>query len=272
MLRRSSQSHGMIFRRTHKISRSLFIRHTLEICFDMEIYYNPSRKKSNIHQNYLLNCLFEIGNKLYILLLVLNYSIRQFDLIIKMLVQSPNQLKASSKRRKTAPIPTANYQGLHNRENKAFTQRMIIVQAATKRLETLPSSRKSQERRSGSLLFSKNLFKNARKVDLKSRESFLPHESQIVTDNSTKIKLLLSAYSKLQGRNRESPSQKTSKIDKLRKSEHIDPSTKNEQILPGKPLSSLTQLILNECNAFLCENGGEIPKEINSFLKEGLGE
>ena len=229
-------------------------------------------KPSNFSKDYQRNYPFEIGNKLYILLLVLNYSIRQFDLIIKMLVQGSVQLKASSKRRKTTPIPTVNDHGLHNRESKAFTQRMFTIHIATKRFETLPSSRKSQERRSGSLLFSKNLFKNARKVDVKSRESFLPHESQLATDNNTKIKLLLSAYSKLQGRNIESPSQKTSKIVRLLKSDHIDPSPKKELILQGKPLSSLTQLILNECNAFLWENDGELPKKIDSFIKEELGE
>lgn len=85
-----------------------------------------------------------------------------------MLVQGSAQLKASSKRRKTAPIPGIVDHGIQNRENQGFTQRMSIMQASTKRLETLPSSRKSQERRSGSLLFSKNLFKNARKVDLKN--------------------------------------------------------------------------------------------------------
>lgn len=96
------------------------------------------------------------------------YSNKEFDLIIMMLVQGSTQLKASSKRRKTAPIPAIIDHGVQNRENQGLSQRRSIIQVSTKRLETLPSSRKSQDRRSGSLLFSKNLFKNARKVDLKN--------------------------------------------------------------------------------------------------------
>jgi hypothetical protein len=91
--------------------------------------------------------------------------------------------------------------------------------AATKRLNTIETSRRSHYGKGSRLAFSKNLFREARKVDTRNpRESFLPQESHLKPDNSTKIKILLSAYSKLHGRPREGSSlQKPSKLDRLSK-------------------------------------------------------
>jgi hypothetical protein len=81
----------------------------------------------------------------------------------------------------------------------------------------------------------------------------------LVTDNHTKIKILLSAYSKLQGKGKEGTSQKTSKIDRSYKANQIDYSPiKKGSAFCHPPLSSLTKLILNECNMFAADNGKPI--------------
>jgi hypothetical protein len=100
------------------------------------------------------------------------------------------------------------------------------VTTATKRIIDVDTPRRSHHGKGSRLTFSKNLFKEARKVDKHNpRESFLPLDSNIKTDNQTKTKILLSAYSKLHGRPREgSPAQKVNKLGKLCKIEEIDES------------------------------------------------
>lgn len=59
-----------------------------------------------------------------------------------------------------------------------------MASPASKRLSIAETTRKGNQGKGSKLTYSKNLFKNAKKVDSTNpRESFLPLESQLKIDN-----------------------------------------------------------------------------------------
>jgi hypothetical protein len=81
-----------------------------------------------------------------------------------------------------------------------ISHRALNAPAATKRLSLLQSPRHTHSHK-GARLAGGSLFRAARRVDAYNpKESFLPLESNIRADNAAKIKIVLTAYSKLRGR------------------------------------------------------------------------
>lgn len=114
-----------------------------------------------------------------------------------MLKQGSSALKPHAARR-PPPSPQLHSLPLSNKQN------MISYRAhhapATKRLSLLQSPRHTHSQK-GARLAGGSLFRAARRVDAYNpKESFLPLESNIRADNAAKIKIVLSAYSKLRGR------------------------------------------------------------------------
>lgn len=115
-----------------------------------------------------------------------------------LLKQSNSALKPQTTRR---PPPSPQLHSLPlSAKQKMISHCPHNAPAATKRLSLLQSPRHTHSHK-GARLTGGSLFRAARRVDAYNpKESFLPLESNIRADNAAKIKIVLSAYSKLRGR------------------------------------------------------------------------
>lgn len=188
-----------------------------------------------------------------------------------MLKQGNSALKPHSARQ---PPPSPHLHSLPpSVKQNMITHRAHHVPAATKRLSLLQSPRHTHSHKGGRLTGG-SLFRAARRVDAYNpKESFLPLESNIRSDNAAKIKIVLSAYSKLRGRpSGISSLKKSSKTDRVcREEEEREGAEEMPSFFCQPALSSLTRLILHHCNPSSWENeldGLDFEVSLEGLLEE----